>query len=428
LTAENIRDLPHAPLGKRLHYYAIDEPHLLVRVSDKGAKSLYVNKRPAGSTRPLMIKLCTYRNARSLQEARRRAVDVLKELDAGRHPRDACRKERAHVFGEVAEQFIASLHRRGLRRARETEAAVRRYFLGQKARPVRDFGKRNWRTEWSNVEPGWRSRELAKLDRAAMRERLNAIAARNPWAARHAFAAARRLFSYAVERELIDHSPVVGIRSQSLGLDKRMLRRKRVLTNAELRAIWQAAGEIDSIVYGTLIRVLMLTGQRLSDFAKARRSEIVEDGGLRLLVVPGDRYKNGESHETPITPKVLELLDQLPVHAGSDWLFSVTGAASFSDYSRRKRQLDRLSGVSDWKLHDLRRTTRTGLGTLGVAREVAERVIGHILGELDAVYDHGSYREQKNAALIKWETKLMEIVGEPPRGLRLVAAAATVAA
>jgi len=105
-------------------------------------------------------------------------------------------------------------------------------------------------------------------------------------------------------------------------------------------------------------------------------------------------------------------------------LFTTTGNRPFNDFSRLKAKLDALSGVSDWKLHDLRRTCRTGLGSLGVARETSERVIGHTLGVLDEVYDRGSYREQKLDALARWEARLLAIVGETPpeRELRLVAA------
>jgi integrase len=81
-------------------------------------------------------------------------------------------------------------------------------------------------------------------------------------------------------------------------------------------------------VYGTLVKVLMLTGQRLSDWAKARRSELIEDGGLYLLVVDGERYKNQESHEVPLPAAVVELLGRLR----SDWLFSATGNRPINDF------------------------------------------------------------------------------------------------
>ena len=84
-----------------------------------------------------------------------------------------------------------------------------------------------------------------------------------------------------------------------------------------------------------------------------------------MLVVPGERYKNQEPHEVPITPKVCELLDQLPRFEGCEWLFSTTGKRPVCDFTRRKHQLDKLSGVSGYVLHDLRRSCRTNLGTLG---------------------------------------------------------------
>lgn len=430
-TDKTIKELPPASPGKRRSILAEGEPHFLLRVTDKGSKTFYISRRPAGSTRPALVKLCQFKLDRhgrgNLAEARRLAVETLKQLDAGLNPtHEERRKARDRItFGEVAKAYIEQLSRRRLRQSRSVISCLHREFLGQKPRVERHFAKRERKVEWINgADPGWRNREISRLDRAAVRERLNAIAHRNLWAGRHAHASLRRLFSWAVEQELIQHSPIVGVRIQSMGIDKRLLRRRRVLSDAELRAVWHAAGKMkgSAAVYGALIRVLMLTGQRFSDWAKATWSEMHDDGDLQMLVVPGERYKNQEPHEVPITPKVRELLDQLPRFEGCDWYFSTTGKRPVCDFTRRKHQLDKLSGVSGYVLHDLRRSCRTNLGALGIPREVSERVIGHTLSSLEDVYDRGSYRGAKRAALTKWEAKLMEIVGEtaPPTKLRLV--------
>jgi len=204
------------------------------------------------------------------------------------------------------------------------------------------------------------------------------------------------------------------MKAQSFGFTKHLLRRKRTLLDSELKAVWHAASELG--VYGQLVRTLMLTGQRVSEFAEASRSERVQPD---LLIVSAHRYKNGNAHEIPLTPKVREILDGLPVYENSNWLFSITGNRPINNFTRRKAKLDALSGVSGYVLHDLRRTVRTRLGTLKVPREISERVIGHSLGELDEVYDQGAYREQKYEALEKWEGELLRIVGKPPKPTKL---------
>jgi integrase len=215
-----------------------------------------------------------------------------------------------------------------------------------------------------------------------------------------------------------------GIRVDQLGITKKLLRRRRILSHAELKAVWKAAGQLG--VYGTLVRVLALTGQRVSEWAKARRTELIDDDGMQLLSIGGDRYKNGEGHELPITPKVRELLGTLPVFEGSPWLFSVTGRQHLNDLSRAKTRLDKASGVSGFCLHDIRRTMRTELGNLRVPYETAERTIGHSMGTLSQTYDLGNHRNAKMDALLAWEARLLSIVEQPPSprgGLRLVEAA-----
>jgi hypothetical protein len=85
-----------------------------------------------------------------------------------------------------------------------------------------------------------------------------------------------------------------------------------------------------------------------------------------------------------------------------------------------KAQLDRASGVTDWRLHDCRRTLRTGLARLGVSREVAELALNHISGfsPLERVYNTHPYREEVLAAVLKWQQHVAQLVEPPPRLVR----------
>ena len=63
-----------------------------------------------------------------------------------------------------------------------------------------------------------------------------------------------------------------------------------------------------------------------------------------------------------------------------------------------------------WTVHDVRRTVRTRLSSLGVPAVVAERVIGHELPDLLAVYDVHAYEVETRAALTKWTGELRRIL------------------
>jgi len=69
------------------------------------------------------------------------------------------------------------------------------------------------------------------------------------------------------------------------------------------------------------------------------------------------------------------------------------------------------AALPDMRLHDLRRTLRTGLAELGVSFEVAERVLNHAMPGLQAVYNRHSYAAEKRKALALWAEHVLALVG-----------------
>ena len=87
--------------------------------------------------------------------------------------------------------------------------------------------------------------------------------------------------------------------------------------------------------------------------------------------LPRERTKNAKLH-------IVHLSDQsIAVLTGTrklgKFVFSRTGESPFQDFSSAKRELDVLSGVSGWRLHDLRRTCVSGMARLGVAPHLRTR-------------------------------------------------------
>jgi integrase len=187
--------------------------------------------------------------------------------------------------------------------------------------------------------------------------------------------------------------------------------RDRVLDDDELRAIWQAAERI-GYPFGTLIMSLILTGQRLNEIARARWCEIV-DGALE---VPPERMKNKRPHSLPLTPRMRKLVGSLPNLGPNAYLFTTTGGARpISGFSKSKAALDRmLEDVAPWQLHDIRRSTRTGLASAGVPVFDAELIVAHQQSGVHGTYDRHRYQAEKLAGLLKWEAKLAEILEPPP--------------
>ena len=91
------------------------------------------------------------------------------------------------------------------------------------------------------------------------------------------------------------------------------------------------------------------------------------------------------------------------------YVFTIDGKRPMTVHQIKTR-LDLETGIEDWRLHDLRRTLRSGLAELGVSYEIAERVIGHSMPQLERTYNVFAYREEKRRALEQWARHLTVIV------------------
>jgi integrase len=126
-------------------------------------------------------------------------------------------------------------------------------------------------------------------------------------------------------------------------------------------------------------------------------SELDLDEGLWRL--PAERNKSGRAFELPLSPPVVETLRALPRTGPT--VFTLNGHRPMTVHQLIERVRSD-AGLRDVRLHDLRRTLRTGLAELGVSFEVAERVLNHAVPGLQAVYNRHSYAAEKRAALALW--------------------------
>ena len=311
--------------------------------------------------------------AMSVKEARAEALRIKAALAAGKDPSVRLLRSR-QTFGAVCEDYFIDCRRRGLRRAGEVERDTRR-----------DLAR-------------WWHRPVAAIDRQDVIHLVRD--GRTNWAAHHTFSYASRLFSWAVERGIIKHSPCYGLRPSRLIGEKRP--RERVLSDDELRPLWIRTGELGH-PRGTFVRMLILTGQRRGEVAGMRWSEI-HNGNL--WVIPAARMKSKRPHTVPLVPEVRALLDALPRFGDCDLVFTTDGKRPINSFHHIRK---RLPG-DGWTLHDIRRTVRTGLSALRIPAETAERTIGHGPTGLQRVYDRHDFLVEKAQALSAWATHLMRIV------------------
>jgi integrase len=223
-----------------------------------------------------------------------------------------------------------------------------------------------------------------------------------------------------VQRDLIEKSPVVGIKAPT---DEKS--RDRILNDEELGLAWKAADKL-GWPFGPFVHLLILTGQRRDEVAGMRWSEL--DMATATWTIPRERAKNDKAHVVPLSPEAVALIKGLPRmkdgEADSPFVFTTTGDSPISGFSKAKAKLDRaiaklLKGeneeanesekdapsIPDWRLHDLRRTMTSGMARLGAPLEVVEKLLNHISGTFSGivdVYQKHEYAKEKREAAEAW--------------------------
>ena len=228
---------------------------------------------------------------------------------------------------------------------------------------------------------------------------------KTPSEANHAFAAVRTFFRWCERRGYIERNPV-----RMLQMPYPRKRRKRVLTDEELKTLWQATFQLEGL-FGEIVRLLILLGQRRGETA-ALRATFYSDNE-QTLTLPGEITKNGRDHVIPVGPMAAAILaKRVRDERKSDLLFQAIGSdLPFSGWSKCKKALDKCAPIAPWTLHDLRRTFRTNLGRLGVRPDIAERLVNHVSyrSEMEEVYNLWSFLPEMREAISKWEAHIQSV-------------------
>jgi integrase len=146
---------------------------------------------------------------------------------------------------------------------------------------------------------------------------------------------------------------------------------------------------------------LALTGQRREEVAQLTWDEL--NLASRTWTLPAFRTKNGKAHIVHLSQEAIVLLMHMP-RLGK-FVFSYSGTKPFRSFSAAKRELDKLSEITRWRLHDLRRTCVSGMARLGVAPHVADKVLNHQAGTISgvaAVYQRHEFIAERKDALERW--------------------------
>ncbi|MEJ6845207.1 tyrosine-type recombinase/integrase [Sinorhizobium fredii] len=267
----------------------------------------------------------------------------------------------------------------------------------------------------------WGHRPITDITRAEIIALLDDVVDRGaPIVANRTLAALRKLFNWAISRDLIGASPCTGVKPPAV--EKA---RDRVLTDDELKAFWKASGAI-GWPFGPMFKTLLLTGQRREEVAGMMWREIeIHD---KNWIIPRERVKTDKVHDVPLNAATVAVLESVPKVAGAGYVFTTTGQTPASGISKAKERLDAKmlailqeddeeAELPAWRLHDLRRTVASGMARLGINLPVIEKILNHTSGSFGGivgVYQRHEFAEEKRRALDTWGSFVETLVSDKP--------------
>jgi len=248
-----------------------------------------------------------------------------------------------------------------------------------------------------------------------------------PTIANDALLYCKQLFNHGIKLDVVAGNPASAFTvSDAGGMEKS---RDRVLTLKEVTfAFKKFREESDSFTRDNYLAcaLLLSLGVRKSELTEATWNEFDLQGKTWFL--PSERSKSGAAIDIPLPDLSIEWLKELKVRSlGSDYVFPNRRASKMPHMGKDtlNRAISKLFGrepgravqpenkmgdLEHFTVHDLRRTCRSLLASIGVPGYVAERCLNHALKGVEGIYNRHDYFDERRDALNKLALKLAPLI------------------
>ncbi len=393
--------------GKRTQYAIRGGKGLVLEVHPSGARSWLVRYRlRVADTRLDRKYVIGDADIVSINDASAKAAEILSEVEAGKDPFAARQIQRkgdakAETFDDL---FTAWLEKHAKQNVSSWQEQQRRY--------QRHLQKPLGRKPLASIE---------RDDIQTVRDFIFDSGA--PYESNTVVTLFNRVMNFGVEERHIKFNPAQRLRKRQAEEP-----RTRTIMPTDLAKLWHMAGAPVSPVMCSVIRILILSGQRRGEVAGARKPELQLASAVPGWLIPAWRdrerqergTKNGHPHFLPLPPLLFaEFQSALMSAEASNFVFpSRYGAAGpISDHAVTvaMRRACAYFGIATVSPHDIRRTVGTELAQLGVGPDRRSLIFNHISSKTVTTkhYDSYDYIPEKLAALTVWEARVRAIVGLP---------------
>lgn len=386
------------PVPDKIIEIADKAPGLAIRITPKGHKVFVFRYKFAGTSKRFFIG--TF-GAVDLKKARKEAgglhLDVKKGIDPQADKVARMNEPKSIRFKELADTFKAVQYPN----YRESTKTFYGYIIDNKLVPV--FGKRE-------IDKITKPEVVRFLDNIAIINNGRTMANRTRERLHH-------LFEFAKSRGMTDNNPVTGIKPYDGGENES----ERYYEADEIKKLWESFETMREPMRSYL-KIITLTGQRRTETQFMRWDNIqhVENKDFigYIWTIPKSLAKSGRDHEVPLSPLAVDIIESLRGRAGENPFVFASGGSDEIPFGQKtiKRGVIDIQNtcISDFRLHDMRRTVATNLAELGTPAEVVSKVLNHKTGGggslVTRIYNRYEYRKERQLALNKWEQKIREIL------------------
>ena len=377
------------PAAKRIEYFDTlkSELNLALRISPAGSKVFFQHFYSPATRSTKRLTLGRF-PALSLSDARKMAAANYSKIAAGR---DLVQERKKEIERQAMEaQKVLTV---------EDLAAL---FFDKHLPKLRKNTRRSYEATISNhITPMFGRDRVKDLNRVKVKGYLDKLTPSHPAAANQTLVVFKAMLNFGISEDFIQSNPLAGLKAPA---PKQA--RERVCTPAELRKVWDAADGLAE-PFSTLIKVLILTGQRVTETSLTKWQHVDFESGI--WIIPAENAKNKKAHSLPLPDAVRSLLAGLrPLNGSKEYIFESTIGTGrpIVDTGAKMRAICKAAGIDNVTPHDLRRTFATGMAYLGVDMPVLKKLLNHTPSASQditaAVYNRYQYEDEKREALNRW--------------------------
>jgi len=406
-----------------------------VRVMPSGRKVFFFMYRIDGKRR--FLNLGTYKDINFPNGVK--LADAHSEFEAELAKVKLLKAGRAEGVDPVQVKLEKKTEREDIRKASTVDDLIDDYIKKHAKKFKRSWGE-DKRLLAKDASPMWGKRKAADIKKRDVVLILENIVERgSPGTANSFFRCIRKMFNWAVERDILEHSPCDGVK-----MPAPIITGVRTLSETEIKVLWNnldAANISEEVIRA--IKMIFVTAQRPGEVIGIHTDEI--DADSRWWTIPPERSKNKKAHRVYLTDSAFEFIGPttyIEKKSGKElpkgYIFPCPVSKKIQPISEKslskaiRRNLawpvlhkgkpifgadgkpvtENRLGVEHFTPHDGRRTAATFMSQLGFTDEVIDAVLNHTKQGIIKAYNQNKYDQEKQQALQAWECKLKSITKE----------------